>query len=438
MLAVTSALALGTGLLFGLAPALQAARVNLVPALKQTRAGEDRVRRFRLSLSQGLAVVQIGISLLLLVAAGLFVRTLSNLHSIAVGFNRENLLLVSLNARQAGYSEDALMRFYYDLQKRMSAIPGVRSVSSSGYALVSGSMSSTSVRIPGQAEKERSSTAVMSVGPGYLSTMQIPLLLGRDIEERDMSGASKVAVVNELFARTYFGKENPIGRHFNFGSSTLPGDLEIIGVARTARLNSLKQDIPPVAYILYSQHPKRSLGQRVYALRSTGDPLALAGAVRQVVRQADPRIPIINIVTQERQIEQTIGQERTFAMLCTCFAVLALAIACVGLYGMMAYRVARRTNEIGIRMALGAGRRRLVWMVLREVVLISAAGLAIGLPAARSASKLVESFLFKLKPNDPLTLVLAPLTLLAAAIVAGYAPARRASRIDPWAALRDE
>ena len=441
VLAVTIALSVGTGMLFGLAPAIQSTRVDLLSALTQTRAGEHRLRWrtwFRVSLSQVLAVSQISISLLLLVAAGLFLRTLTNLNSIALGFNQENLLLVSLNARQAGYKDDALMRFYHDLRTRFSGIPGVRSASFSNYALVSGGMNSTDVKIPGQSGQNRG-TSVLNVGPGFFTTMQIPILIGREIDERDQATSPHAAVVNEIFVKTHFGGENPLGRHFGLGGVRNNAiDFEIVGVAKTARLHSLKQDIPPVTYVPNSQNPRQSLGQMVFELRAAGDPLGLSASAQQVVRQADARIPISNIVTQSRQIDQTIGQERTFAMLCTCFAVLAVLIACVGLYGMMAYSVARRTNEIGIRMALGAERARLIWMVLREVLAMAILGLSIGLPAALATSRFVQSFLFQMKPNDPLALTLAALTLLAAAVAAGYGPAWRASRIDPWTALRDE
>ena len=209
-------------------------------------------------------------------------------------------------------------------------------------------------------------------------------------------------------------------------------------MAKTARLNTLKQDAEEVTYVPYQQNPWNSVGRMVYEVKAAGDPMGVAAAARQAVRQGDDRVPISNIVTQEKQIDQTIGQERTFAMLCTFFALLAVLIACVGLYGTMAYSVARRTNEIGIRMALGAERRRLVWMVLREVLIMAAAGLAIGLPVALAASKVLQSFLFQMKPNDPATMAGAAMVLLGAAAAAGYGPAWRASRIDPWTALRDE
>jgi macrolide transport system ATP-binding/permease protein len=437
VLAVTLALSLGTGILFGLAPAIQSTRVDLTSALKQARLGRHRMRfrALHVGLSQVLVVSQIAISLLLLIAAGLFVRTLTNLNSIALGFNEEKILLFTVNAKQAGYRDDALVRFYQNLQTRLSSIPGVRNASSSNYALVSNSVSSTGVSLPGFTGKNPG-TSVLYVGPGFFTTMQIRILLGREIGERDIRAGAPVAIVNELFAKTYFGNENPIGRHFGLGGAKAV-DLEIVGVAKTSRYHSLKQDTPPVAYIPYSQN-LRFLGQMIYELRAAGDPLTLSGNVRQIVQQADSRIPVYNIVTQARQIGQTISQERTFATLCTCFAVLAVLIACVGLYGTMAYSVARRTNEIGIRMALGAERPRLIWMVLREVLLMAAVGLGIGLPVAVLTSHFVQSFLFGMKPNDPLALAVAGGILLTAAILAGYGPARRASRVDPWIALRHE
>jgi len=440
VLAVTFGLSVVTGMLFGLAPALQSTRLDLLTALKQTRAGERRFRipgRLRVSLGQSLAVGQIAVSLLLLVAAGLFVRTLTNLNSIAVGFNRENLLLVNLNARQAGYKDDALMHFYHDLQTRLAGLPGVRSASLSNYAMLSQSRNTSSFKIPGKPDPNVSLT-VLSVGAGYLHTMQIPVLLGRDLEDRDFERNSASAVVNEMFAKKWFGQESPIGRHFQFSAAKSQLDFEIVGVAKSTPFSSIKEDVPPVAYVIYNHNPRQMLGNVVFTLRTGGDPLALAAQVRQAVREADPKIPISSFNTQARQIDQTIGQERTFAMLCTGFALLAVAIAGVGLYGMMAYSVARRTNEIGIRMALGAQRGKLLWMVLREVSGMALAGLAIGLAAALVTTKFVQSFLFQMKPNDPAALVAASAILLAAAMAAGYAPARRASKIDPWIALRDE
>ena len=436
VLAVTFAMAVGTGVLFGLTPALQSTRLDLVSALKQTRGGEQGSRTHRwlpVSLTQGLAVGQIAMSALLLIAAGVFVRSLSNLNSVQVGFNRENLLLVGVNARQAGYQEDALLRFYSDLRTRFSGLPGVRSASLTDFAPVSGGRSTRGVQIPGKPADPKG-VSVINIGPGFFGTMQIPMLLGREIDENDLRGRRNVAVVSELFAKTYFDGQNAVGQRFSMGAKV---DYEIIGVSKTARLHSLKLEVPAVVYIPYSDGG-RSLAQVHFVLRTGGDPLALAQSVRQVVREADARIPVASLATQATTIERTMSQERTFATLCSAFAGLAVVITCVGLYGMMAYRVARRTNEIGIRMALGAERRRIIWMVVREVLAIAAVGVAIGVPAALAASEVVRSYLFQMKPNDPLAVGGAAAAMLAAAIAAGYWPAWRASKIDPWTALRDE
>jgi macrolide transport system ATP-binding/permease protein len=428
VLGVTMGLALLTGVLFGLAPALQAAKVDLVTALKQTRGGERRRRigaRLKVSLSQGLVVTQIAVSLLLLVAAGLFARTLSKLNSVELGFNREHVLVFGVNARQAGYRDQAIYRFFDSLQGRLAAIPGVRAATASGFPLVAQNMNSSNIRIPGFTGAD-AQTAFLNIAANFFETMQIPVLVGRGIDARDVAGGAKIAVVNEVFVKKFLR-----------GRGEYEMQFEIVGVAKNARYSSLKDDLPAVAYLPYTHDP-RQMGQLTFELRAAGDPMALANAAREAVRQADSRIPVTNLKTQEAVIDQTIGQERTFAMLCTAFALLAVAIACVGLYGTMAYSVARRTNEIGLRMALGAERRRLIWMVLREVVAMAAAGLAIGVPVALATTKFVKSFLFDMKPNDPAAIAGAAAILVLAAVAAGYGPAWRASRIDPWVALRDE
>jgi len=440
VLAVTTGLSVATGLVFGLAPAFQSTRVDLVTALKQTRAGEAGVShgsRFRVSLGQVLIVTQIAISLLLVVAAGLFVRNLQQLNAIRIGFNRENVLLVTLSASQAGYKDEALMRFYADLHQRFRGMPGVRSSSFSNYTLLTDSRNTSDMSVPGFTGKA-GNLIVMNVGPDFASTMEVPIVRGRDMTERDVLGTHRVAIVNEQFANRYLRGENPIGRHFTLDPTDRKLDFEIVGVMAAGRLISLKQDVKEMAFVPYTQNPRQSLNSMVYEIRATGDPLALASTARKIVAQADARVPISEVATQSRRINQTIGQERTFAMLCTCFAVLAVLIACVGLYGTMAYTVSRRTNEIGIRMALGAQRRRLLWMVQRDVLVMALAGLAIGLPVAYASSHVVESFLFGLKAHDPATMIIAAAVLLGAAFLAGYGPAWKASRLDPWTALRDE
>jgi predicted permease len=436
-----------SGIFFGLTPALQATRVDITPALKETRASESQghARRFgvRFGLSQSLVVTQIAISLLLVVAAGLFVRTLANLHSVNLGFNAENILIFSLDGVQAGYKDESLKRFYEELEQRFQAIPVVRAATSSDMPLVGGSSSSTSITVPGipqPPEGQRGpNTSYARVGPTFFETMEIPIIAGRAIDKRDVDGAPSVGVVNQVFAEKYFHGENPIGRHFQLGGSVNAVDIEIVGIARTARYNSLKREIPPVTYTPWLQATKtRRIRQMVFELRVNGNPLALANTVRQIVHQVGPRVPIADMTTQTGRIDQTILPERNFARLCTCFGGLALLMACVGLYGTMSYAVARRTGEIGIRMALGATRRRVVWMILREVAALSAFGLVIGLAAAYQTTTFVKSFLFGVKPNDPLAIGGSVAILIACALLAGYLPAFRASHIDPMAALRNE
>ncbi|HEV8385175.1 MAG TPA: ABC transporter permease [Candidatus Acidoferrales bacterium] len=432
VLGVAAALSLLTGAVFGLAPAIQATRVDVLPALKDIRANRAP-SRMRVSLSHVLVVSQIAMSLLLLFAMGLFVRTLSNLQSVNVGFQRENLLLFQLNARQAGHRGPEMVRFFADLRKRLSAIPGVHNVSLSNRPLFTAGFS-LRIEVSGT---ETQGTRLLFVGPEFFTTMKIPLLLGREINERDHLGSPEVAVVSEMFAKTNFGTENPVGRRLTMKDPD-PREMEIIGVVKDARYGGVKRDLPPVVYMPYDQGALKFVDEMTYAVRTSGDPLAYANTIREIVHQADARVPVANLITQAAQIDQAIHQEIAFAKLCTLFALLALLIASVGIYGTVAYSVARRTSEIGIRIALGAQRSSVVFRVLREVFVLALVGLAISVPAALSGSKFVESFLYGMRPNDPLTVVLAAVILLGAALAAGYVPAWKASRIDPMLALRHE
>jgi len=441
ILAFTIAVALATGILFGLAPAIEATRVDLTPALKETRASVARSRGHRFGLGSFLVVVQIALSLLLVLGAAIFVRTLANLHSVEIGFNQENLLTFSLDASQAGYKGAELKAFYTRMDERFRSLPGVRAATITDMPLVANSGSSTHVILPGvpkQNGRDGPSTFYVSVGPTFFETMQLPILLGRPIDAHDVEGAPVAVVINEVFAKKYFPNQNPIGRRFGLGNSEA-GDLTIVGIARNARYNSLKNAIPPVAYLSSLQNVVKSPPMAMFfELRTAGNPVALTETVRKAVHEAAPNVPIMGMMTQTERIDSTIVQERTFADLCTAFAVLALMIACVGLYGTMAYAVSRRTNEIGIRMALGADRRRIIWMVLREVLALAALGLTVGLVCAWTAMSTIQSFVFGMKPADPIAILLAAGILAAALVLAGFAPAARASRIDPLTALRHE
>jgi predicted permease len=444
VLGAAAALSLLTGLLFGLAPALQSTRVDVMPVLKASITGERRarLRPLRAGLSQLLVVSQIAISLLMLVAAGLFAGTLSNLQSIQLGFNRENLLIFKLNARQAGHTDPEISGFYRELQKRFSAIPGVRAASLSNSPLLGeGSWFSPITPVGKPADRDSGATPhILTAGPGFLSTMQIPVLRGREIDERDQPGSQPVAVVNEVYARKYFGDENPLGRHIMFepGPQIPAREIEIVGVARNARYGDLTGDFPAMVCVPFLQGLYFRLEDMTFVLRTSGDPLGYVKAVREIVHQADGRVPVTNVRTQAAQVDQMMNQAIIFARLCTGFAILALVIACVGLYGTMAYTVARRTGEIGIRTALGAQRRAVVWMILRDVFVLAVVGLAAGMAIALGTSRFVNSFLFEMKPNDPRALGLSAAILLSAALLAGYVPARRASRIDPVTALHHD
>jgi predicted permease len=436
VLAVTLGLSVLCGMLFGLVPALQSTRPALAPSLNERTATESAARLARgiprLRLTQVLVVTQIGISLLLLVAAGLFVRTLSNLNSIPLGYNRDGLLLFDLNALQAGYPEPRAAVFYADVQQRLRTIPVVSAVTLSHASLIKAGRSHP-IAVNGVRATD---TRILLAGPDFFTTMQIPIERGRGIEERDRKGAVPIAVVSDLFARTWLGGENPIGRHIQVSMRGSPLDLEIVGVAAAARYGGLKGEIPPVVYVSYPQF--FYIQQMTFALRTSGDPLQAVTAVRQVVQGVDAHVPVINIRTQSAEIDQTINQEIVFARLCSAFAILALVIACVGLYATMAYMVARRTSEIGIRMALGAPRGVVVWMIMRQVCLLAVVGLAIGVPIAMGTSRFIASFLFAMEPNDARALAGAVAILMTAALVAGYGPARKASRVDPIVALRHE
>src|SRR5579863_1055449 len=431
VLGVTAALSVVCGLLFGLAPAIQSTRPDVMPALKNGRGGGPRRHAQHV-----LVVAQIAISFLILVAAGLFVRTLNNLHSIQLGYARENILLFSLNARQAGHRDPEIAIFYSNLRTRFESIPGVSSATLSQSSIINAGRAGQAIRGPMKIGAVTIQNArVLAAGPRFLTKMQIPNLAGREIDNRDQPGSRPVAVISERLARTYFGNENPVGRRIMVPDEKR--DLEIAGVSANLRYGGLKneEENAMTVFVAVSQF---SPDRMTYALRTARDPLSYVRSVHEIVREADSRIPVTNVITQAAEIDRTISREITFAKLCTGFAVLALLIACVGLYGTMSYSVARQVGEIGIRMALGAQRGAVVWMVLRRVLILAALGLAISVPAALIASQLVKSFLFETQPNDPGTLALAAVVLLSAAILAGYAPARRASRIDPLAALRHE
>ena len=432
----TAGISVVTGIVFGLAPAIQATRFSIFPALKGTRATDVEVAprwRFRPGLSQLLVVAQVALSLVLLVGAALFASTVSNLRSTEVGFNRDGLLLATLQTARARYSDEALKTFYAQLRTRLQQIPGVNDVTLSWSVLAAGGTYVRPVSIPGTGIR-RSEINVQVTGESFFKTMQIPILAGRAMTDQEVATRRAVAVVDRRFADEYFPGTNPVGRTIEVEGE---GALEIVGVSANARHDALKGDIRPVVYFTYGFDP-HPLYQMVYELRTIGDPMTYSSSIRQAVREMNPAVTVAGIRTQTVSVDRSINQEIVFARLSNGFALLALLITCVGLYGTVSYRMVRRTEEIGIRMALGASRASVLRLAFGHVLLLGVSGLVVGVPAALAASRLVERFLWGIQPGDPATMAAMVTTSLLAVCLAGYVPANRASKIDPIRALRAE
>ncbi len=435
ILLFTTGVSLASGIVFGLLPALRGTRRDLQHTLKESSRGSTAARG---RASQALVAVQIGVSLVLIVACGLFVQTLINLKREPVGYDRQHLLVVRMDPVGAGYRKDAISRAVLDLQRRFAALPDVASVTFSENGLFSGTESGTSLEVEGfkPATEDDSNARFDQAGPNYFSGVGIPLVLGRDFTDRDAAGAPRVAVINETMARFYFPNQNPIGRRFRSADGDHPW-LEIVGVARDAQDHDLREKPVRRFYVSYLQ-PIDGITTVNFEIRAAGDPAPLVASVREQTRQFDPKLQILSVRTAQDLIDRDIVAERLVAKLSTVFGVLALLLAAIGLYGVMSYAVARRTSEIGVRMALGATRGAVASMILREIVLLVVIGSIVGTAGALGLGRFVESLMFGLAPRDPLTLSAAILVLLAVAMIAGYLPARRAARIDPITALRSE
>ncbi|HEY1528624.1 MAG TPA: ABC transporter permease [Candidatus Angelobacter sp.] len=435
----TAAVCILTGVLFGLIPALRSRRVAVALTLK---SGSQNGSSANSGWNWGKLLVtgQVAVSLLVLFVAGLLVHSLQNMRNVDLGYNREHLLLLSTDPLAAGYNNNARIgSFANQLAEQISSLPGVRAVTSSKNGLFSGSESGNSIKVEGYTSKNDPDlqAAFDEVAPNYFRGVGIPMLLGRDIGLQDTETSPRVAVINETMARFYFGQTNPIGRKFIVEDPGSKGPVEIVGVARDARDHKLKGKVDRRFYVPLSQ----SMGQIPvvnFVVRTVGNPVAVAEAVRKQLKNLDANIPVNNIRSLNELTERAIGDQVLIARLSSFFAGLALLLAAIGLYGILSYSVAGRTREIGVRMALGAQRGSVLKMILQEAGRLVLLGIVIGIPSALLASRLFSSMLFGLKGTDPVSMLLVIAVLLAIALLASYIPARRATKVDPMIALRYE
>jgi predicted permease len=436
--AFVAAVTLLTGIVFGIVPALRGTGINVNSALKETSRSVVGTRSL---VGKALLVVQVAISLVLLVGAGLFLQTLKNLRHVDVGFNPQNLLLFRVNPSLNRYDEQRMTRLYADLLERLATVPGARGVAMSQPALLSGSVNSTSFYVqgrtyaPGRVMDDSRDINRLVVSPNFFEVMGIPIVLGRSLTDRDDSKAPKVAVINEAAVRKFFPNGgNPLGQRFGSSVETA-GQIEIVGVLRDAKYDSVRDKPPATMYVPYRQ---TRLGSAIFEVRTAGAPAGVMGSMREVARQIDSNLPLTDVSTQIEQVERRFQQEKLFAQAYSLFGGIALLLAAIGLFGLMSYNVSRRTNEIGIRMALGAQRGQVLGLVMRESMVLVVIGVVAGLAIAILAGRLVTTLLFGLPPRDPLTMVAAVAVMAVVSALAGYLPARRASRVDPMVALHYE
>jgi predicted permease len=455
VLAFTATIAVLTGLILGLVPALRSLRVDVIPALKAGPGAADaaaaRTRWY--SMGNALVVMQLSLAIVTLVTAGLLVRTLRNLRSVGLGFDSNNVLVFGLNPALAGYKGSQVDAMFLDLQEQLAALPGARSVTYSWAPLLRGWRLRAGFHAPGTPPKQASNPDFMPVGPRFFQSIGIPLKAGRDFSAADFAAAASASarpadakpdpsaaptavIVNEAFVRRFFPHSNPIGQHLE---RALPDDpteprgpgWEVIGIAGDARYDSLRNEINPTMYAANS-------GSAFFSVRTHGDPLAMVPVIRNLINRKNSDLAMYGIATEEQQIERQVFTERLVARLSSFFGLLALILACAGIYGLLSYEVAQRTREIGIRMAIGAQQGDVVRMVVRQGLLVAVIGAVIGSAASFGAKGLLASILYKVQPGDPATLVVVAVILLVVALAACYLPARRATRVDPLVALRYE
>lgn len=427
-----------TGILFGLAPAFRAARLDLASAMKEaTKISEDRKGHF---LGRSLVVAQVAVSLVLMIGAGLFVRTLENFDRKDLGFEQKNLLTFGVDASRAGYKGDRLVNFYQRCLEKVQTLPGVQFATLIQNIPLSNWSNNTNITVKGS--KLNVSNDLLRwfvVGPDFFSTMSIPLIAGRGIMESDVVAAPRVAVVDETFVKTYLGGGYPIGQRFYLGTGRPDPKFafEIVGLVKKAELTDIHAEPIPKAYMSYAQFPEE-LGGLYFQVRTAGNPSGLIPALRDAVHQMDSHLPLMDVNTQTQLTADALTQERIFARLSSFFGLLALLLASIGLYGTMAYSVTRKTHEIGIRLALGAGPQNVLRMVIGQGLRLTFVGVVIGVVTALAATRIISTMIYGVTANDPVTFVAVTVLLLAVAFIACYVPAQKATRVDPLVALRYE
>jgi putative ABC transport system permease protein len=429
--------ALVSGVLFGMAPALRATRVDLVSTLKEQSGGLSSGVSHA-TLRKGLVISQVAVTLLLVTVAGGFVRSLYNLKHVDLGLQATNVLQFSVAPSLNGYSKQRSLDFFRRLEERLGALPGVRSLSGVEESLLSDSDRSSNVTVEGEAPDVAGSRDVMrnGVGAGHFSNLGIALLQGREFTSADRSASPKVAIVNESMVKTFFPDGAALGRHLKFGGGKDPLDIEIVGIVRDSHHMDVKEKPKAFVYLPYSQ--EETVDRLTYYVRTSQDPAVLAATIRQAVGELDPSLPIFNERTFLEQIDRQLSRDRLVAVLAAMFGGLAALLAAIGIYGLLAYTVTQRTREIGVRMALGAGPKRVGNMILAEVAKLVGIGVLLGLPLAYGLGKIVNSMLFGVETFEAVAVAVALLTLGIVALAAGFIPVRRATRVDPMVALRYE
>ena len=439
VLAFAFGVTLLTGILFGLAPSLRASRANINASMRES--GTNTHSGMRFSLAKGLVIGQVGLSLMLVIGAGLFLRTLWNLQNAPLGYPKEHLLQISVDGGTVGYKDQELANFYHEIAERVRVLPGVRGVSYSELGLLTGGESNTHLKVEGftPPSDEPAQSRFDLVAPGYFAVVGIPVVQGRDLGPQDTATSARVCLINEEFAKRFFAGRNPIGRHLTTIYANYNIVMEIVGVVRNSRSRTLAEEARPRFYLVLDQGSEGKIpGSVNFEIRTAGEPDAMAGAVRKSILSVNQDVPLETARSMEEIIQVRTVFTRMIARLCIVFGGLAAFLAATGLYGLLSYGVATRTNEIGIRMALGAGRGSVLGMILRETTALLVLGVIVGVVAALASTRLIANQLYGLGSFDPASVVAAAALLSAVALAAGYVPAARAARVDPVQALRHE